>query len=288
MPNVGASPNGPFRFNVNVQGLLSVFNTTTRVDTGETLNMNRGVQFENVGQKLFNTTPIAIAFKRSANEGFVVLGGTDRLVRVVFDASGAPTINAPTALLPPGTLSDIVRIPVGKNPQGIAINSTDTRAYVMNFISRDVSVVDISGTDPKLYHEIARIPSAALPTPGTLAAIILRGNELFNTSLGPAGTLPTSTRARGPHVRHRLGQLLQLPPARAHRRRDVDVPRRPAPDDLDGEHRRAPAAADLAPEPERRAAAAAVLPARAQLVRGARRDPGLRAQHPRACRAAKA
>jgi len=167
------------------------------VDTGETLNMNRGVQFENVGQKLFNTTPITMAFKRGANEGFVVLGGTDRLVRVVFDAAGAPTINAPTALLPPGTLSDIIRIPVGKNPQGIAINSTDTRAYVMNLITRDVSVVDISGSDPKLYHEMARIPSAALPTPGTLASIILRGNELFNTSLGPGGTLPTSIAPAG-------------------------------------------------------------------------------------------
>ena len=57
LPNVGSSPNGPFRFNVNVQGLLSVIDIATDVDAGLTLNMNRGVQFENVGQKLFNTTP---------------------------------------------------------------------------------------------------------------------------------------------------------------------------------------------------------------------------------------
>ena len=63
LPNVGSSPNGPFRFNVNVQGLISVIDTATDVDAGLTLNMNRGVQFENVGQKLFNTTPITIAFK---------------------------------------------------------------------------------------------------------------------------------------------------------------------------------------------------------------------------------
>ena len=86
VPNVGSSPNGPFRFNVNVQGLLCVIDTATDVDAGLTLNMNRGVQFENVGEKLFNTTPIAIAFKQSAGEGFVVLGGTDRLVRVVLAA----------------------------------------------------------------------------------------------------------------------------------------------------------------------------------------------------------
>jgi YVTN family beta-propeller protein len=48
LPCLGSSPNGPFRFNVNVQGLISVIDTTSDVDAGLTLNMNRGVQFENV------------------------------------------------------------------------------------------------------------------------------------------------------------------------------------------------------------------------------------------------
>jgi YVTN family beta-propeller protein len=197
LPNVGSSPNGPFRFNVNVQGLLSVIDTASDVDAGLTLNMNRGVQFENVSQKLFNTTPITIAFKQSANEGFVVLGGTDRLIRVVLAADGTPSVNAPASLLPPGTKSNIIRIPVGKNPVGIVINSADTRAYVLNFISRDVSAVDISGNDPTLYHEIKKIQSAALPAAGTQDAIIHLGHELFNTSIGPEGTLPTSKRPAG-------------------------------------------------------------------------------------------
>jgi len=197
LPCLGSSPNGPFRFNVNVQGLISVIDTATDVDAGLTLNMNRGVQFENVGQKLFNTTPITMAFKQSADEGFVVLGGVDRIVRVVLAADGTPTINAPTALLPAGTLSDIVRIEVGKNPTGIVINSTDTRAYVLNFISRDVSAVDISGNDPSLYHEIAKIPAASLPAPGTQEAILHLGHELFNSSIGPEGDTPTSKRPAG-------------------------------------------------------------------------------------------
>src|SRR5262249_12146340 len=185
VPNTASSPNGPVRFNVNVQSFLSVIDTTTDVDSGQTINMNKGVQFENVGQRLFNTTPIAIAFKRGAgaNEGYVALGATNRLVRVVLDANGTPTINAPTALLPPGTPSDIVRIEVVKNPPGLVINSTDTRAYVMNFISRDVSVVDLTTN-----QETARIPSSSLPGPGTLAAAVQRGQELFVTSIGPAGT----------------------------------------------------------------------------------------------------
>jgi YVTN family beta-propeller protein len=191
LPNTGSSPNGPFRFNVNVQGLISVIDLAGPVDANQTLNMNRGVPFENIGQRLFNTNPIALAFKRSANEGFAVLAAANRLVRVELDAGGAPTLNAPTALLPPATQSNIIRIPVGANPQGIAINSTDTRAYVMNFISRDVSVVNISGP-PTGYTEIARIPSAALPAPGSLEALVLHGHELFNTSIGPAGTVTDS------------------------------------------------------------------------------------------------
>ena len=32
----------------------------------------------------------------------------------------------------------------GKNPQGIVINKQGTRAYVQNFVSRNVSVVDLT------------------------------------------------------------------------------------------------------------------------------------------------
>jgi YVTN family beta-propeller protein len=184
LPNIGASPNGPFRFNVNVQAFLSVFDTTTDADSGQSINMNRGVQFEPPGKRLFLTNPQAIAFKHHSAEGFAVSAATNRLVRVVLADDGSPTINAPTGAGDPG---DVIRIEVGANPQGIVINSSDTRAYVMNLVSRDVSVVDISGR-PSQYREIARIAKAALPDPGTLEAIVQRGKELFNTSIGPAGT----------------------------------------------------------------------------------------------------
>lgn len=194
VPNTGSSPNGPVRFNVNLQGLLASVDLTTNTDAGETLNLNRGVQFEPVGTRLFNTNPIAIAFKSGADEGFAVLAATNRLVRVQLDADGTPTINAPASDMAP---SGIVRIPVGKNPQGIALNSSDTRAYVMNYISRDVSVVDIGGPSATQFTEIARIASAGLPAAGTQAAIVHRGHELFNTSVGPAGTQPNSTPPAG-------------------------------------------------------------------------------------------
>jgi hypothetical protein len=121
----------------------------------------------------------------------VVSAATNRIIKVQLDANGTPTINAPKFM---GDVDGIVRVEVGLNPQGIVLNSTGTRAYVENFISRDVSVVDISSATP---FQITRIPSAALPPLGTLPAIVLRGHELFNTSIGPAGTVATSVPPSG-------------------------------------------------------------------------------------------
>jgi YVTN family beta-propeller protein len=210
VPNTCESPNGPFRFNVNVQSCLSTIDTASYVEAFPTLNMNVGVPFEPVGTRLFNTNPFAIAFKRSTAEGFVALGATNRLLRVTLNDAGRPSINPPTA---PNGPSGIVRIELkapdeigvsdpddtigGKNPRGIVLNSTDTRAYVMDFVSRDIVAVDVSGDNPALYAAIARIPSADLPADGTVEAIAQRGKLLFNTSIGPEGTQDNSKRPAG-------------------------------------------------------------------------------------------
>jgi YVTN family beta-propeller protein len=210
VPNTCSSPNGPFRFNVNVQSCLSTIGTDHAAEAFPTLNMNVGVNFEPVGVKLFNTNPIAVAFKHSTAEGFVALAGTDRLLRVTLDGQGRPSINPPANA---GDAGNIVRIQLkdplellasdpddtigGKNPRGVVINSTDTRAYVMDFVSRDVAVVDISGNDPSLYRTLTRIQSAALPAAGTTGAIVLRGKQLFNSAIGPEGALANSTRPAG-------------------------------------------------------------------------------------------
>jgi YVTN family beta-propeller protein len=205
-----SSPNGPFRFNVNVQSCLSVIDTKTDKEASPSLNMNEGVNFEPEGVKLFNTNPFALAFKRESAEGFVAVAATNRLLRVEVDAQGVPTINPPASAQDP---SGIVRIELkdpaeiaqddpqdvigGKNPRGLVLNSTDTRAYVMDFISRDVAVVDISGDDPTKYATLARIQSAALPAAGTVDAIVQRGKQLFNTSIGPEGAAANSLRPSG-------------------------------------------------------------------------------------------
>jgi len=193
VPNVGASPDGPVRFNVNVQALLSVIDLRTNTEGSaggatQTINMNRGVNFEAAATQLFFAVPWAIEFEHRSNVGYAVIAGSNVLVKVDLDADGTPTIHAPAAAGDPGA---IVRIPVGQNPRGIAINRRDDRAYVMNEVSRNVSVVDL-----ETNAVIATVPTAKLPDPGTEAAVIQLGKAVFNSStgvdlpqLGPGGVI---------------------------------------------------------------------------------------------------
>jgi YVTN family beta-propeller protein len=187
LPNNASSPNGPVRFNVNVHGFLSVIDTTTDAEGQangqvQTINMNRGVNFEPAGPgKLFFAMPWQIAFKHDGAEGYVVLSGSNFVAKVTLDENGTPTVNAPKQAGDPGNL---VRIFVGQNPRGIAINSTDTRGFVMNQLSRDVSVIDLDSN-----QVIATVSAAPLPQPGTLEATVQYGKALFFSSA--AVNLPT-------------------------------------------------------------------------------------------------
>jgi YVTN family beta-propeller protein len=175
IPNVGASPNGPVRFDVNTHSLLSSFNRTTNLDAG-TINMHLAVKNQTNPLKTFNTLPWAIAFKHNANEGYVVIAASNFLIKVVVDpASGLATVqNDPT------DPTKVLQLPMGKNPRGVVINSSDTRAYVMNYVSRDVTVVNLTSPEAVL----ATVQSSSLPAPGTQADLIHVGRELYNTSIG--------------------------------------------------------------------------------------------------------
>jgi len=179
---------------------------------------------------LFNTNPFAIAFKRSSAEGFAVLAATDRVVRVTLNGQRVPTINPP---LNANDAGNIIRIelkdPVeilrpdpndtigGKNPRGIVLNSTDTRAYVMDFVSRDVAVVDISGADPTQYKTLVRMPSAALPAAGSQSGDCSAGEAAVQQRHWAGGCAGQLQAASGTAVRLRLGHVLQLSSAGPHR-----------------------------------------------------------------------
>ena len=149
----------------------------------------------------------------------------------------------------------------------------------MDFISRDIAVVDISGDNPTPVQDAGAHRRRRISRPpAPLEAIDAPRQQLFNTAIGPAGTQANSARPAGRMSDTGWGTCYSCHPKGLTDTRDVDVPGWSAPVDLDGEHvriRRRPSIVNGAP------AAARVASARAELVGRPRRGAGLRAEHPR-------
>jgi len=179
LPNVAASPEGPVRFNVDTQAFLSVFDVAAKSElSGGTINLHEAVKNQTFTPKLFVANPWAIAFKHGSNDGYVASAASDVLVKVTIDDNGVPNVVTTPA---EGDTTQVALIDVGKNPRGVVVNNADTRAYVMNYISKDVSVIDLTASPEA---EIARIQSADLPAAGSDGEKFLLGNQLFNSSRG--------------------------------------------------------------------------------------------------------
>jgi uncharacterized protein (TIGR03437 family) len=190
VPSTASSPDGPVRFNVNVQSLISVINVATNQDAGQTINMQAAVNTQTNPTKLFITQPWAIAFKNNADTAYVASAASNIVVKLAVD----PTSGKATVQMDPTDTTRVLEIPVGRNPRGIVINSVDSRAYVRNYISRDVTVLNLT-TNPEAV--LATLVSTAPPQPGTMDDMIQIGKELFNTSVGvfdpPAAGQPAVT-----------------------------------------------------------------------------------------------
>ena len=144
-------------------------------------------------QELYFANPWAMAFSNRAGDGtaYVVSAASDLLVKLNVDAAGALhftgdvdttryiDLNDPDAPETSGSSA-------GKNPVGIVINERGNRAYVLNYVSRNVSVVDLSRDRVAAVVSIDR-----LPVPGSHSETLLVGAELFFSSRGnfvrPAG-----------------------------------------------------------------------------------------------------
>ena len=109
--------------------------------------------------------PRAIALSPDGKTAYVVLAGSDAVMGIDL------TIPEKAKLL--GCWR------TGKNPRGIVLNHEGSRAYVMNFLSRDVSVLDL--TDTSNRSVIATIAV----TPETLESKLLQGKILFNNATDP-------------------------------------------------------------------------------------------------------
>src|SRR5262245_11994732 len=200
----GASPNGPLQFTVMAQGLVSLFDTATRLEViaAQTdpnvrrtapLNLNQGVNLATTpAPRLFLTNPVAIAWRPDGSDAWIAVQHANLLVRLTVDGAGIPTIDAPLVAGP----STIVRVDLenpggaeipGKAPRGVAINAVGTRAFVFNFISRSVTAVDI--TNPTAPSIAWTALSSALPVAGTPEDTAHQGAELFYSGRGPNGRM---------------------------------------------------------------------------------------------------
>jgi YVTN family beta-propeller protein len=200
LPNIAAAPEGPQRFNNTTMAFVNVIDgvnggSQTDGSSGKFLNLHLGARTPEPGKKkLFFANPWAIGFTNQSGSGaaYVVSAASDLLVKVNVAADGTLSftggpqttryidLNDPAN---PATSGDNA----GKNPQGIVINNKGTRAWVNNFVSRNVSKINLQNDTV-----VKTIRYAALPAPGSAEEVVAVGAEMFFGSRGhfdrPAGT----------------------------------------------------------------------------------------------------
>lgn len=185
----GSSPTGPFKFNVNVQSLVALIRGVD--DGGQTANLNDEIKAESdtpfangVPKKRFATMPWGLAFYHNSFRALGVISACDYLAVLNFDANGKATISAGGAGNINRILTGTQRDPNpdraifldGKAPRGVVINQDDTRAYTFNYVSRDITIIDLTTDSP-----IATVPTTSSKGDATVQL----GKELFNSGLGP-------------------------------------------------------------------------------------------------------
>jgi YVTN family beta-propeller protein len=192
LPNIAASPAGPLKFNVDTQAFVNQISGvgSTPVDAGA-LNLHLGARNPEAGkERLFFANPWAIAFTNQSGAGtaYAVSAGSDLLVKLNVDAAGALSFTSGLAnqtsyidLHDPANAATS-GANAGKNPLGIAIRNVgpgNNFAYVMNYISRNVSIVNLD-TDAV----VKVIATTALPLANSQDEQLQVGKEIFFASRG--------------------------------------------------------------------------------------------------------
>lgn len=208
LPNIGAATAAPDRFNVSTMAhvnVVDIANAAAPADAPtKSVNLHLGARVPEVvngtpKKKLFFANPWAMAFRNNGGtvNAYAVSSGSDLLVKLNVDATGDLTFTVGVSTTRYIDLNDPANTATsgrnaGKNPLGIVIRNN--RAFVMNYISRNVSVVDLD-TD----QVVNVIETTALPPANSFEEQLLVGREVFFSSRGhfdkPSG-LTVSTEDR--------------------------------------------------------------------------------------------
>ncbi len=180
LPNIGAGPEPPVRFNVNVQALVSTVDTVDRREfSAFRVNLNQQVAQETQPDpanqsldRLFGNDLVAI--DAIPGDGFVE--GSFLIV----SRGGNFVFRATPSLSGLQLGSPVRRYQTGNIPNGIVISNDGTRAYTNNEVGFSVTAIDLEN-NTVLERDI---PSSTPPEPGTFEHFVLAGKLAFFTALG--------------------------------------------------------------------------------------------------------
>ena len=165
VPNTGASPNGPVRFDVNTQSLLAVLDRSSNLDAGtddqhahgrrRADQPRRSSSSRSRGRSRSSTTPMTGSWSSAAS---------NVVVKIVVDPGHR---RAHRAARPDESRPACCRSTTGKNPRGIVVNA-DGYARVRD----ELRLARRHGDRPDDARPKACSPrrcrSAALPAPGSI------------------------------------------------------------------------------------------------------------------------
>jgi YVTN family beta-propeller protein len=184
LPNIGAQPEPPEVFNVNVQALVYAVDTHALAEVkAEHVNLNKQIgDAEPVAlpppslDRTFGNDLVAIDANLAGDKFLIVSRGGNQVFRATLDADGKLDIlNAAKSRVD-------CRVQTGNLPSGVAIRQDGTRGYANN--EANFSVTSMNIEDGFCLTLQLDIDSAEPPNPGSFEHAVLVGKLAFFTALG--------------------------------------------------------------------------------------------------------
>jgi YVTN family beta-propeller protein len=182
VPNIGAQPEPPEVFNVNVQALVNAVDTHALAEVqAETVNLNKQIEVETAApppslDRTFGNDLVAIDGNLAGDKFLIVSRGGNQMFRATLDADGKLDI------LNAAKSSVDCRIQTGNLPSGVAMRRDGTRGYANN--EANFSVTSMNVDDGLCLTLQLDIDSAEPPAPGSFEHAVLVGKLAFFTALG--------------------------------------------------------------------------------------------------------
>src|SRR5215831_15384614 len=186
LPNIGAQPEPPEMFNVNVQALVNAVDTQALMEVGAGLtnrNLNKQIAVEDAEPppslaRTFGNDLVAIDADAAGNTFLIVSRGGNQVLRAKLADPATGELNILNAA------ADRVdcRLQTGNLPSGVAMRADGTRGYANN--EANFSVTSMNTEDGICLTLQLDIDSAEPPNPGSFEHAVLVGKLAFFTALG--------------------------------------------------------------------------------------------------------